>query len=123
MEKYYYFVGVRARIGKDFAPTLNCDFILPYTQKDLEDVDLAKAMVANELFPTTSNEAIEAVDATVLNASINAMSLRCRFNPEISVHKFISEFPIEPEWFDSYISNANLCEDVKKKLMDSRIRI
>ena len=87
---YYYIVGVRGRVGRDLIPTLSCDFVIEYTSDEISKVDLAKAMIENELFPTTTSEAIDAVELNTINAELNAISMRVRMNPDISVHKFTS---------------------------------
>ncbi len=119
--KYYYFVGVRARISNDLHAKLSCDFVLPYTSEDFDNFELASEMVSNEMFPTSMHEAIEATNLTDFNTSVNALSLRCRFNPDITIHKFISQIPLEPEWFYNYIDFANNSEEARKKLMEARI--
>jgi len=121
--KYYYIIGVRGRVGRNMLPTLSCDFVLKYTTEEIEKVDIAKAMVENELFPTSASEAVDAVELSSLNCSLKAMSLRVRMNPDISVHKFVSDYELEDEWFDMYIKTANMCEDTRKKLIESRIRM
>jgi len=120
---YYYIVGVRGRVGRDLIPTLSCDFVIEYTSDEISKVDLAKAMIENELFPTTTSEAIDAVELNTINAELNAISMRVRMNPDISVHKFISSNKLDNEWFDTYIKLANILDDVRQKLIESRINI
>jgi len=119
-KKYYYFIGVRTRVGNDLVPKLSCDFILKYTSDEIKKIDLARAMVDNELFPTSQTEAIDAVELNSLNDEINAISMRVRFNP-ISVHKFISSHELDEDWFDMYVNLANNCDYTRQKLVDARI--
>jgi len=121
--RYFYIVGVRMRMNRQMEPEYNCDFVIGYNTKDIMRTELAQMMSANKLCPTSRKDAVEAVDLSNLNATLNAVSLRVRFNPEITVHKFHSDFPIEEEWFDMYIKSASVCKDVKQKLIESKMKI
>jgi len=122
-KRFYYIVGVRMRMNENMEPQYNCDFVIPYTSDDVENTLLAKVMKDNKLAPTPANEAIEAVGLSELNSTLTAVGFRVRANPDITVHKFNSEFEIKTKWFDDYIKSASVCQDVRQKLIESRIRL
>ena len=80
-------------------------------------------MVDNKLFPTSVNEAIDAVELNTLNAELSAISMRVRFNPDISVHKFITNFEFDDEWLIDFVKMANTCEHTRKLLVEAKIRL
>jgi len=119
--KFYYIVGVRTKTTKEMEIKFNCDFVLGYMPEDIKKTTLAQAMINNEMVCTSPVDAIQAVGLSPLSTSLHALGLRVRANPEITVHKFVTDFPVEDEWFDMFIKMASVCEDTREKLIESKI--
>lgn len=121
--EYCTFFGVRLGRDKDMIPKFSIDFIMRWTTNDKENSKLAEEMIKNELFKTTSAEAVEAVGLGEIASNLSSVSLRMRFNPDITAHMFVTKFPMTDEWLQTMIDYANICDDGKKKLSEALIRI
>lgn len=121
-KKFYYIVGVRRKVGADFKFEFGCDAVILYHSGHVSAAKLAKNMIENKMTPMTPIEAVTAVGLSELNSILNAYELRVRFNPDITVHKFVTETQWESKWFEDYIKFAGKCEDVRKKLVESQIK-
>lgn len=119
--KFYYIVGVRTKTTIEMEIKFNCDFVLGYTPEDIKKTTLARAMIDNKMVCTSAEEAIQAAGLSPLSSSLHALGLRVRANPEITVHKFVTDFPVEDEWFDMFIKMASVCKDTREKLIESKI--
>lgn len=122
--KYYTMFGVRADTDtKTMTPKFARDFVLRWTTNEREACKLAQAMVDNEMCPTTSMEACDAVGITHEASAIEAVAMRVRFNPSITVHLFETDWLCENEFIDIMINAANVSDFGKEKLVESRINL
>lgn len=122
-KKFYYIVGVRVRTDRNFNQVFHCDAIVPYDTNHIKDAKLAKNMVENKLAPTEVLEAIDAVGLSTMNNTLNAYFMRIRANPDITVHKFVSETLLESEWIEEFVETASISEHTRNILKESQIRI
>lgn len=119
---YYYILGVRAVTNRETMTThLERDFLITYTDDDVKDRNLAKAMVDNEMVKTTPEEAVDAVGLSRIGAEIHGAKLRMKFNP-ITAHQFKTEEPWDKEFFDIFLKGCEYCEDSRKKLAGALLK-
>ena len=119
--KYYYIFGVRIE-NTNFKDRgkLSLDFMIDYNSDDIENADLAKDMVDNEMIPTSSNEAIKAVGLIHLASTIYGSQFTARAN-NLSVHKMNTNFKITREDLHIWVDCCNHDEISLKKLEESKI--
>jgi len=110
---YHYIVGIRQKnLSSQNPGELSVDFIIPFTDKEVNAGELAKAMIDHKIIKTTTKEAFEAVRLTQLAFELTALGYRVRAN-DILVLKFASEFEIDDESLKMYIKTTPI-EELRK---------
>lgn len=114
--------GVVLESTKSMKPYYARDFIMRWTSDDLENSKLAIDMVNNEMLPTTKEEAVDAVGLKPLFSEFNAVQIRAKTNPNITVHLVHTDFYLHDEDVEMLINNANHSKFGRKELVKSKIR-
>jgi hypothetical protein len=120
---YYYIFGVRAQPATSDTPgKLSMDFLIDYTDDDIEKVELAKLMINNEILKTSKDEAVEACGLSRFSHDLFGASIRARVNM-LSVHKIKSDFKMDDEMISTWVESCNYDKVAKQKLKEAEIRI
>ena len=124
MEKtYYYIFGVRAEPAtSDIPGNLSLDFLIDYTDDDIEKVELAKLMIDNKILKTSQSEAVEACGLSRFRQELFGASMRAQVNM-LSVHKIKSDFKMDFEILSIWVDSCNYDEIARQKLKAAKIRI
>ena len=119
---YYYIFGVRLERKEDLTPKISLDFMIEYNDNDVDNCNLAQAMIENELFPTTNREATEACNLKRIGAELQAAKFMISAN-NLTVHKIKSDIPLDREDLHSFVDVCNYSKESLKKLKEAEIRI
>lgn len=124
MSKHYYYIfGVRAQPATSDTPgKLSMDFLINYTDDDIEKVELAKLMIDNQILKTSNEEAVEACGLSRFGYDLYAASMRAKANM-LSVHKIKSDFKMDDEMLSMWVDSCNYDKVAKQKLKEAEIRI
>jgi hypothetical protein len=93
---------------------------LHFTNADLVECYDAIKLSEDKAFKTSKSDALGIFDPKGIMDSISAMQEAARANMG-TVHHFSTEYPIDDEWFVSFIETAHL-DSTKKLLKEARIR-
>src|SRR4030043_738717 len=110
---FHYLVGVRQDgINSETPGKKHMDFMIEWTDKEVEALKIAKGMSENHFWKTSEKEAIKVNDLTELGQSLTFAHVRARVN-DMLLLRYDSEFKIEEEIMATHIKFTDL-EELKK---------
>jgi len=98
------------------------DSILRYTSKDIEKIELAKAMVEHKLIKTSAHEALKSVEMYHWIYLFYGFSHRANAN-SLRIFKFITDSEWDDESFKIFLNSCGRSKELRKKLLDAEIYI
>jgi hypothetical protein len=110
---FHYLVGVRMEgINSETPGKKHMDFMIEWTDKDIEAARIAKGMTENHFWKTSNEEAIQATGITELAHSLTFAHVRARVN-DMLLLRYDSEFKWEENLMATHIQYTDL-EELKK---------
>ena len=121
---YTYIFGVRMEVDKNLNTKLELDFLLEYSDDDVSRVKMALEQINNEMWSSTSDEALSSWDTNRIVAQIHGMKMRFIQDDNIkSIHKFSSEDKWDRESISCFVEMSNACKETKKLLIKRIIKL
>lgn len=94
-----------------------------FNNKDIETLRNIIAISTDEVLVTSEKDALNMYpDIKHLVSTITGMKFSCHAN-HATMHHFSSEFLISDELFESFVKSANINENTRRKLYESKISI
>lgn len=93
---------------------------LKFTNDDVMQVQSAKMLSEDKLFPTKSKDAMETFGVTDLVQSIWSMMMAAAAN-NCTVHHFSSDYEIDDDYWPGFVNRANTNEFERGKLLGAKI--
>jgi len=123
LDKYHYIVGVAtfSALAGEKAGKLYMKYFLSYTKKEIQEFNLAKAMVKNEMWKTTYQEALEGTKCNSIMGNLYGLQLASQVN-QTTLHHFTTNFEMKEEFFRNLVDLANISKTNRKLLDKARIR-
>jgi len=110
---FYYLVGVRMEGINSETPGKNhMDFVIEWTDKDLEAVKIAKGMTENYFWKTSDKEALEINGLSELAHNLHFAQVRARIN-DFLLLRYNTDFKVEEDDMAIYVEFTDL-EELKK---------
>ena len=110
---FHYLVGVRmAGINTDKPGEKFMDFVIEWTDKEVDAARIAKGMTENYFWKTSDKEALQATGMTKIGHAFHCAHLRAHVN-DLLLLRFDSEFKWEEEIMATHIKYTPL-EELKK---------
>jgi len=119
---FYYIFGVRYERKEDLTSELSLDFMIEYTDREMENSNLAQEMIKNEMNYTSKKEAIEACNLNKLNIELFAASHMIRSN-NLTAHKVESSIRLTREDLHMYVDACNYSKESLKELKEGQIKL
>ena len=123
MDKYHYIIWVAAHsaLAGEKAGKLYMKYFLSYTKEEIHEFNIAQTMIKNEMWPTTTKEALEGTKCSEVMGSLYGLKLSAQAN-QATIHHFTTEFETEAKFFESLVDLANVSKSQRELLDKSRIR-
>lgn len=122
--KHYYIIGVATNPMTSTNPG---EMFLKYKPIHVTPVELDSAMKAlklskDKLFKTPYHDAVTTFGINEKSQVLNMLQLSCQVN-DATLHCFVLDEELEDpeEFFDKFVDLANSDNDLKKKLLESKI--
>ena len=123
-KEYKYMFGIRNEFNKrTLESSIEPDFFLeiPNSEKHKKDSEEMEAMLDNKTAPTSSKEALEAFNFTILAKYLSALKHRV-VTENLSVHMITTLYSLSREVFDDWVRSANVVPSTKQFLIDCKIK-
>ena len=120
---HYTIFAVRSKVDDNMKVKLIVDSVIRYTDDDVVKVQYAQSLLDNKLFGVKNQiEAFNLAEVGHYPAILKGLSLRAHAN-SLTVHKLVTNFELDDETLDTFVSSCEVCKSSQQKLRDSKINI